>query len=74
MNYVIVLAGGVGTRFWPLSREMQPKQFLNIGSEKPMLEECLSRITPLIKKENIYILQPARRIMAAWDYALRGFV
>ena len=55
MNYAIILAGGTGTRFWPLSRELEPKQFLNVCSTKSMLEETIDRITPLIKKENIYI-------------------
>ncbi len=55
MNYAIILAGGTGTRFWPLSRELEPKQFLNVCSTKSMLEETINRITPLIKKENIYI-------------------
>lgn len=55
MNYAIILAGGVGSRFWPLSRNTEPKQFLNFYSKKPMIEETIERISPLIKKENIYI-------------------
>lgn len=56
MNYAIILAGGVGSRFWPLSRDDEPKQFLNnICSRRPMIEETISRITPLISRENIYI-------------------
>ena len=55
MNYAIILAGGTGKRFWPLSRELEPKQFLNICSIRPMLEETIGRISPLIKKDNIYM-------------------
>jgi len=55
MNYAIILAGGTGTRFWPLSRESEPKQFLNVCSTRPMIEEAINRIRPLIKKDNIYI-------------------
>ncbi len=55
MNYAIILAGGTGTRFWPLSRELEPKQFLSVCSSKPMIEEAIDRISGLIKKENIYI-------------------
>ncbi len=55
MNYAIILAGGTGTRFWPLSREKEPKQFLNVSSMRPLIEESIARISPLIKKENIYI-------------------
>ena len=55
MNYAIILAGGKGERFWPLSRETEPKQFLNVCSIRPLIEETIYRISPLIKKENIYI-------------------
>jgi len=55
MNYAIILAGGKGARFWPLSRETQPKQFLNVCSIRPLIEETIYRISPLIKKEGIYI-------------------
>lgn len=55
MNYAIILAGGIGSRFWPLSRNLEPKQFLNIGSKKSMLEESIHRVIGLIKKENIYL-------------------
>ncbi len=55
MNYINILAGGVGSRFWPLSSELEPKQFLNICSSKPMLQECLCRIKGLVPKENIFI-------------------
>lgn len=55
MNYVVILAGGSGTRFWPLSRKGQPKQFLSLCSDRPMLEQVVSRIRILIKKNNIFI-------------------
>jgi len=55
MNHAIILAGGSGTRFWPLSRQNEPKQFLRIYSDRPMIEETIKRIKGLIKKDNIYI-------------------
>ncbi|MEK6727936.1 MAG: mannose-1-phosphate guanylyltransferase [Candidatus Omnitrophota bacterium] len=55
MNYAIILAGGSGTRFWPLSTEVEPKQFLNICSDKPMIEQAIKRIGGLIEKQNIHI-------------------
>ncbi|MDD2688673.1 MAG: sugar phosphate nucleotidyltransferase [Candidatus Omnitrophica bacterium] len=55
MNYVIILAGGVGSRFWPLSSSSEPKQFLNLYSGRSMIEETIDRIGGLFKKENIYI-------------------
>jgi mannose-1-phosphate guanylyltransferase len=51
--YAVILAGGVGTRFWPLSRKEKPKQFLPIISEKTMIEETVHRLTPLIPLERI---------------------
>lgn len=55
MNYAIILAGGTGSRFWPLSRTMEPKQFLNLCSGRPMIEDTISRIRDLIKQDDIYI-------------------
>lgn len=55
MNYAIILAGGSGTRFWPLSREHEPKQFLNLCSDRSLFEETVHRISRIIKKENIFI-------------------
>ena len=55
MNYAIILAGGVGSRFWPLSRESQPKQFLNICSRNTLLKETLYRISSVVSRKNIYL-------------------
>ena len=43
----VILAGGNGTRLWPLSRKDIPKQFLPITHEKTMLQETLSRLSDL---------------------------
>jgi len=50
----IIMAGGSGTRFWPLSRKKKPKQFLPIISQKTMIEETADRLLPLIPYSNIY--------------------
>ncbi len=55
MNYAIILAGGVGSRFWPLSRKSQPKQFLDICSDRPLIIETIRRVTPLVARKNIYL-------------------
>ena len=52
----LIMAGGVGTRFWPLSRESNPKQFLKIISDKSMLQMTLERLLPKIKMGDIYIV------------------
>ena len=56
MIYGLVLAGGKGSRLYPLSRLNQPKQFLKIINDKSFLVNTVDRITPLIKKENIYVV------------------
>lgn len=45
---VVIMAGGVGTRFWPLSRARRPKQFLPITGERSLLEETAGRLLPLV--------------------------
>ena len=56
MIYGVILAGGKGERFWPLSRAGRPKQLLRLISDKTMLQETLDRILPLIPKERIYVV------------------
>lgn len=55
-TYAVILAGGSGTRFWPLSRPQKPKQFLNIVSEKTLFQKTLERILLVIPAERIYIV------------------
>ena len=55
MIHAIILGGGAGTRFWPLSRQDEPKQFLNLCSDRPMLEQTIIRLKKHIKPDNIYI-------------------
>lgn len=62
MNYAIILSGGIGSRFWPLSRESKPKQFLNITSDEPLILETVQRVKSLIKKENIYLAANIRHV------------
>ena len=56
MDYAIILAGGVGSRFWPLSRKSLPKQFLRIMGTDTFLEATLRRIQKIVPNENIFIV------------------
>ncbi len=56
------MAGGVGTRFWPLSREANPKQFLNILSDRSMLQMTVDRLTSKIKMKDIFIVTAASQV------------
>ena len=51
--YAVILAGGSGTRFWPMSRQNNPKQFLNIAGSNSLLQETLLRVESKVKPENI---------------------
>jgi mannose-1-phosphate guanylyltransferase len=53
--YAVLLAGGKGTRFWPLSREDHPKQLLKLFSDRTLVEETYDRIHPLIPSERIMV-------------------
>lgn len=55
MLTAIIMAGGSGERFWPLSTPEKPKQLLKIFSDKTMIRETVDRILPIIKPENIFI-------------------
>jgi mannose-1-phosphate guanylyltransferase len=56
-NYCIIMAGGVGSRFWPLSRTEKPKQFLDIlGTGKSLLRMTYERFVKVIPNERIYIV------------------
>lgn len=50
----IILAGGVGTRLWPLSRQSQPKQFRNVISERPLIRDTYARLRKRFDEEDIY--------------------
>jgi mannose-1-phosphate guanylyltransferase/mannose-6-phosphate isomerase len=53
---IVILAGGRGTRLWPLSRYSLPKQFLHFGDKRSLLQKTLLRFTEKYKKEDIIIL------------------
>jgi mannose-1-phosphate guanylyltransferase len=56
LNYAVILAGGRGERFWPLSRTQHPKQLLHIISKKTMLQETIDRIKEFIPVERTRVV------------------
>lgn len=56
-NYCVIMAGGVGSRFWPLSKQKSPKQFLDIlGTGKTMIQMAFDRFSSICPAENYYIV------------------
>ena len=56
-NYCIIMAGGIGSRFWPKSRVARPKQFLDIlGTGRTFLQQTFDRFTKICSPKNIYIV------------------
>ncbi len=56
-NYVAILAGGIGSRFWPESRQKLPKQFLDIlGTGQSLLQNTYNRFKDICPRENIYVI------------------
>ncbi len=56
-NYCIIMAGGIGSRFWPLSRKSMPKQFLDIlGTGRTFIQQTYDRFSKIIPAENFYIV------------------
>ena len=56
-NYCVIMGGGIGSRFWPFSRENYPKQFLDLfGSGRTLLQMTFDRFVKIIPLENIYVV------------------
>lgn len=55
-RYGVIMAGGGGTRFWPLSRKERPKQFLNLSGKDFMINETLDRLSSTVERENMFIV------------------
>ena len=62
MLCALIMAGGKGTRFWPLSTEDKPKQFLKLIGDKTMIQMTVERILPIIPMDRIYICTGERYV------------
>ncbi len=56
MLCALIMAGGKGTRFWPLSTEENPKQFLNLVGNESMIQMTVNRLKPIIPMERIFVV------------------
>src|SRR5437588_1763359 len=55
-RFVVIMAGGRGERFWPVSREKTPKQLLNLLGEGSFLQQAVERVLPLVPTKNIFVI------------------
>ena len=58
-RWAVILAGGVGSRFWPVSTPSRPKQLLPLATKEPMLADALARLAPLVPVERTLVLTNA---------------
>jgi mannose-1-phosphate guanylyltransferase len=54
--YAVIMAGGIGSRFWPRSREKTPKQLLQIIGENTMIQDTVSRLKGMVEDSDIYVI------------------
>ncbi|MDO9510693.1 MAG: mannose-1-phosphate guanylyltransferase [Bacteroidales bacterium] len=60
-NYCVIMAGGIGARFWPMSRTTHPKQFIDIlGTGETLIQQTYQRFLRICPPENIYVVTNAR--------------
>ncbi|UZQ84549.1 sugar phosphate nucleotidyltransferase [Thermoclostridium stercorarium] len=59
-KFAILMAGGSGTRLWPLSKEASPKQFIPVEGENPMLVQTVIRLSGVVEPERCFIITNLR--------------
>jgi mannose-1-phosphate guanylyltransferase len=62
--YALIMAGGIGTRLWPLSRRDRPKQSLRLIGKRTMFEHAVDRIAPLFQPEEIFVVTGSEHVAA----------
>src|SRR5687767_5551936 len=55
-RYIVIMAGGRGERFWPVSREKRPKQLLKLLWDRSFIQQAVDRVLPLVPAKNIFII------------------
>ena len=75
MTHAVILAGGGGTRLWPLSRTEYPKQFLSLLDQRSLFQHTVTRLDSLLKPENLWVVTGANydRIVQAQLADLAAF-
>ncbi|MFT6904701.1 MAG: mannose-1-phosphate guanylyltransferase/mannose-6-phosphate isomerase [Oleiphilaceae bacterium] len=69
----LIMAGGTGSRLWPLSRELYPKQFLTVTGEQSMLQQTVARLSGIEHSAPVLICNEEHRFIAAEQMRLGGY-
>jgi len=62
MEYAVIMAGGIGSRFWPVSRKARPKQFLNVFGDATLIQNTVARLNGLIPPERCLVVTHERYV------------
>ena len=65
--FAIVMAGGSGTRLWPLSRRRNPKQLLNLTGDTSLLQQTVARLGTLLRPQDIYVITSQAHVRATQE-------
>jgi mannose-1-phosphate guanylyltransferase len=65
--YAVIMAGGSGTRLWPLSRRGMPKQLLALTGDTSLLQQTVARLDPLLRPHDIYVITSQAHVRATQD-------
>ena len=66
--YAVIMAGGIGSRFWPRSRRATPKQFLDVFGEASMIQNTFARLQPLVEARRVFVVTNADYVGQTQDH------
>src|SRR5690554_2064916 len=75
----IVLAGGSGTRFWPMSRKLRPKQLVSLWDDKPMIEATIDRLAGVSSRAKTfvvlgeYLVEVTREVLLDVEFIIKPY-
>ena len=69
-THIVIMAGGIGSRFWPMSTPEYPKQFIDVmGCGKSLIQLTVERFAPLCPMENFFKgMETGRKALQIWRY------
>ena len=68
-RYAVIMAGGKGERFWPMSTSRHPKQLLALVGDKPLIAQAVDRLDGLVPPENVFVVTNADLVDASREAA-----